>query len=69
MSKTDRSQQLLNWLNSEKLKDQKELDRTKQRIVKEIINIKKEDLFPKPIKVSLWQKIKIILLGKQKNWR
>jgi hypothetical protein len=64
MSKTDRSQQLLNWLNSEKLKDQKELDRTKQRIVKEIINIKKEDLFPKPIKVSLWQKIKIILLGK-----
>jgi hypothetical protein len=64
MSKTDRSQQLLNWLNSEKLKDQKELDRTKQKIVKEIINIKKEDLFPKPIKVSLWQKIKIILLGK-----
>lgn len=64
MSKTDRGQQLLNWLNSEKLKDQKELDRTKQRIVKEIINIKKEDLFPKPIKVSLWQKIKIILLGK-----
>jgi hypothetical protein len=64
MSKTDRSQQLLNWLNSEKLKDQKELDRTKQRIVKEIINIKKEDLFPKPIKVSLWEKIKIILLGK-----
>jgi hypothetical protein len=54
----------LNWLNSEKLKDQKELDRTKQRIVKEIINIKKEDLFPKPIKVSLWEKIKIILLGK-----
>ena len=64
MSKTDRGQQLLNWLNSEKLKDQKELDRTKQRIVKEIINIKKEDLFPKPIKVSLWEKIKIILLGK-----
>ena len=64
MSKTDRSQQLLNWLNSEKLKDQKELDRAKQRIVKEIINIKKEDLFPKPIKVSLWEKIKIILLGK-----
>jgi hypothetical protein len=64
MSKTDRSQQLLNWLNSEKLKDQKELDRSKQKIVKEIINIKKEDLFPKPIKVSLWQKIKIILLGK-----
>jgi len=64
MSKTDRGQQLLNWLNSEKLKDQKELDRTKQKIVKEIINIKKEDLFPKPIKVSLWQKIKIILLGK-----
>jgi hypothetical protein len=64
MSKTDRSQQLLNWFNSEKLKDQRELDRNKQKIVNDIKKIKKEDLFPKPVKLTLWQKIKVILLGK-----
>jgi hypothetical protein len=64
MSKTDRSQQLLNWFNSEKLKDQRELDRNKQKIVNDIKKIKKEDLFLKPVKLTLWQKIKVILLGK-----
>ena len=64
MSKTDRSQQLLNWFNSEKLKDQRALDREKEKIVKEIKKMKKDDLFPKPIKLSLWKRIKIILLGK-----
>jgi hypothetical protein len=64
MSKTDRSQQLLNWFNSEKLKDQRELDREKEKIVKEIKGIRKDELFPKPVKLSLWKKIKIILLGR-----
>ena len=63
MSKTDRSQQMLNWFNSEKLKDQRQLDKEKQKIIKEMKGIKKEDLFPKPVKLSLWQKIKILLLG------
>ena len=63
MSKTDRSQQMLNWLNSEKLKDQRQLDKEKQKIIKEMKGMKKEDLFPKPVKLSLWQKIKILLLG------
>jgi hypothetical protein len=64
MSKTDRSQQLLNWFNSEKLKDQRELDRQKEKIVREIKGLKKDELFPKPVKLSLWKRIKIILLGK-----
>jgi hypothetical protein len=64
MSKTDRGQQLLNWFNSEKLKDQRELDREKEKIVKQIKGIKKDELFPKPVKLSLWKRIKIILLGK-----
>ena len=64
MSKTDRSQQLLNWFSSEKLKDQKELDRQKQKIIKEIKGLKKDELFPKPVKLSVWKRIKIILLGK-----
>jgi hypothetical protein len=64
MSKTDRSQQLLNWFNSEKLKDKRELDRQKEKIVREIKGLKKDELFPKPVKLSLWKRIKIILLGK-----
>lgn len=63
MSRTDRSQQLLNWFNSEKLKDQRELDNNKKKLINDIKKIKKEELFPKPIKLTLWQKIKVILLG------
>jgi hypothetical protein len=64
MSKKDRSQQLLNWLNSEKLKDQRELDNTKKKLISDIKKINKEEMFPKPKKLTLWQKIKIILLGR-----
>lgn len=63
MSKTDRSQQMLNWLNSEKLKDQRALDKEKEKIIKQIKGMKKEDLFPKPVKLSLWKRIKILILG------
>ena len=63
MSKTDRGQQLLNWFNSEKLKDQRELDRNKEKMIREIRGINKETLFPKQKKLSIWKKLKIILLG------
>ena len=63
MSNTDRSQQLVNWFNSEKLKDKKELDKGKEKIIKEIKGLNKDDFFPKPKKLSIWKKIKIILLG------
>jgi hypothetical protein len=46
------------------LKDQRELDRNKEKIANEIKKITKEDLFPKPKKLTIWQKIKVILLGK-----
>jgi hypothetical protein len=54
----------MNWFNSEKLKDQRELDNNKKKLISDIKKLKKEELFPKPIKLSLWQKIKIILLGR-----
>jgi hypothetical protein len=53
----------VNWLTSEKLKDQRELDREKEKIIKEIKGMKKENLFPKPVKLSIWKKIKILILG------
>jgi hypothetical protein len=54
----------VNWFNSEKLKDQVELDREKEKIIKQLKGIKKDELFPKPIKLSLWKKLQIILWGK-----
>lgn len=63
MSKTDRSQQILNWLNSEKSKDQREIDNYKKSFIQDLKNISKEDLFKEPKKLSLWQKMKIMILG------
>jgi hypothetical protein len=54
----------LNWFNSEKLKDQRDLNKNKEKLVREIKGLRKEDLFPAPVKISLWNKIKIILLGR-----
>lgn len=65
MKKTDRNQQLLNWLENEKIKDSIELKKSKQDIINKIKEIRKEDLFEKKEKrVSLWQKIKIMIWGK-----
>lgn len=63
MSKTSRNQSILSWLESEKLKDSKEIENTKRKYIEEIRGIKKEELFQKPKKLTLWQKIKILILG------
>jgi hypothetical protein len=60
----ENNQRLLNWLDSEKAKDTKSLDKEKEKLIKQIKGLKKEDLFPKEEKISIWKKIKIILLGK-----
>ena len=63
MSKTDTSQRMLNWLENEKKKDDLEEKSYKNKIVKEIKQFKKEELFAIPKKLTLWQKIKILVLG------
>jgi hypothetical protein len=63
MTMTQKNQHLLNWLNSQKLKDQKELEYEKNKIIREIKGIDKQDLFPTPKKLSLWQKIKVLIMG------
>jgi len=60
----EKNQQQLNWLKSEQLKDKKQLEHSKNLIINELKKIKKEDLFREPKKISLWQKIIILLLGK-----
>ena len=63
MSKTNRNQSIVNWLESEKLKDNREIENTKKKYIDELRKIKKEELFTIPKKLTLWQKIKILILG------
>ena len=63
MSKTDTSQRMLNWLENEKKKDDLSEKSYKNKILQEIKQYKKEELFPIPKKLTLWQKIKILVLG------
>lgn len=63
MSNTNRNQSILNWLESEKLKDSKDIENVKRKYIQEIKGLKKEEMFQEPKKLTLWQKIKILLLG------
>jgi hypothetical protein len=63
MSNTNRNQSILNWLDSEKLKDSKDIENIKQKYIQEIKGLKKEEMFREPKKLTLWQKIKILLSG------
>jgi hypothetical protein len=56
-------QQHLNWLMSEQRKDQKELDLEKKKLIKQIKNLDKKEIFPEPPKLTLWQRLKIALMG------
>ena len=62
---TQKKQQILNWLDKEKERDNLEIKSTKEKFISEIKGLKKEDFFEKPkeIKLTLWQRIKIALLG------
>lgn len=63
MSKTNQSQKLLRMMESEERKDSQQVEKIKQTYIKEISKLKKEEMFPLPKKLSLWKKIKILLLG------
>lgn len=63
MNNTNRNQSILNWLESEKLKDTKDIENTKRKYIEEIRGIKKEELFRVPKKLTLWQRIKILIMG------
>jgi len=51
-------------LNRETEKDKLELEREKNSIINQIKKIKKEEIFEKKIeKLTLWQRIKKVLMG------
>ena len=53
------------WLNSEIEKDQVDLNSEKNRFIDQIKKIKKEDIIPvqEEVKLTIWQKIKKVLMG------
>ena len=61
---TQENQKILNWLNKEQKKDKVELEINKKKFIQEIKKLKKEDIIKVPKKPSLWQKIKIMILGR-----
>lgn len=56
-------EQQLNWLEKEKLKDSLEVNKEKEKLINEILKNKKEDIIIKPKKLTIWQRIKKVLMG------
>lgn len=54
-------QKELEWLNKEVKKDEVELSKERERFIQEIKKIKREELFPKPEKLSLWTRIRRVM--------
>lgn len=61
---TQDNQKILNWLDGEKTKDKNDLEIEKRKFIEQIRKNKKEDLFQIPKKITLWQKIRIMILGR-----
>jgi len=54
----------LDWLQKEILKDSLELEKEKSDLINELKKYKKEDILPKPPKkLTIWQRIKKVLMG------
>jgi len=64
MKKDNQTTQLLNWLNSEKVKDDIQVNIQKKKYIEEIKKTKKNELFVTQPKLSIWKKIKIMILGR-----
>ena len=59
----NKSQQL-DWLEKEIRKDEMFVETEKNKLIQQIKQLKKEELLPeKPKKLTLWQRIKKVLMG------
>lgn len=58
----NKSENQMNLLKSEFKKDQEDLEREKNELIDKIKKYKKEDILPKKVKISLWERIKMILI-------
>lgn len=55
------TQKMLDYLKSSLKNDEKEIENNKKEFVNFISQMKKDDLFKKPKKLTLWQKIRKVL--------
>lgn len=51
----------LEWLNKEVKKDELELLKERENFIQEIKKIKRDDLFPKPEKISIWTRLRRVM--------
>lgn len=64
MSKTEKYQKILNWLEKEKEKDKIQLEKSKADIVNQLKGISKEHMFiEQKTKLTLWKKIRKTIWG------
>lgn len=57
-----REEQAIDWLKSEMEKDKIELDKEKKQLIESLKDFKKEDLVVQKKELTIWQKIKKVLL-------
>ncbi len=55
------TQKMLDYLKSSLKNDEKEIENNKKEFVDFISQMKKDDLFKKPKKLTVWQKIRKVL--------
>jgi uncharacterized protein YacL (UPF0231 family) len=58
-----REEQAIDWLKNEIEKDRSELNKEKQRIIESLKDFKKEDIAKPKEKLTLWKKIKKVMIG------
>lgn len=63
MNRTNQTKRMMKMIESEERKDSNQVEKIKQSYIEEISKIKKEEMFPLPKKISLWTKLKLLLLG------
>jgi hypothetical protein len=62
---TNTNEKILNWFQKETSKDEMELNKIKEDIVKSIKNVDKNEIFTntKKEKLTLWRRLKKVLTG------
>jgi hypothetical protein len=58
-----REEQAIDWLKNEIEKDRSELNKEKQRIIESLKDFRKEDIAKPKEKLTLWKKIRKVLMG------
>jgi thiazole synthase ThiGH ThiG subunit len=58
-----REEQTIDWLKSELEKDKKSLEIEKLRMIESLKNLKKDEIVIKKEKLTLWKRVKKVLMG------